>query len=160
MSWNWVQGGDSLYAALFSLSNCQVRIWPILIIFLKKGHATYITEAEEKTWSQKFILTPWNRVFLKASVTFPELRGTFQNWGPASVMMPLAIAAAEATCCRGFSKIEVRPSLLENYLASGYDQTMMPQTRKWKGTTFPKLRAGPHFWKKWPPLKVTGYFGA
>ena len=72
------------------------RIWSI---FLQKAHATYIALAEEKNWSPNIILTPSNRVVFKRSVTFLELRATFKNWGPASVMKPLASAAAGATCC-------------------------------------------------------------
>ena len=156
MSWNWVQGGDSLYAALFSLSNCQVRIWPILIIFLKKGHATYITEAEEKTWSQKFILTPWNRVFLKASVTFPELRGTFQNWGPASVMKPPAIA--HQLVSKSLIKEEAFPKLkapLNSGKLAGIRLGSNKGARDEETTRnyFSKIEGRPSILEKWPPWK-------
>ena len=99
MGWNWVQGGDTLYVAVFSLSSCHGHIWQNLVNFLQKAHATYIALAEEKNWSPNIILTPSNRVVFKRGVTFLELRATFKNWGPASVMKPLASAAAGATCC-------------------------------------------------------------
>ena len=50
------------------------------IFLLQKVHATCIAEAKEKNWGPKFILTPSNRVVLKAHVTFPESRGLFSKF--------------------------------------------------------------------------------
>ena len=49
--WDWVQGGDPIYAAVFSLSSCHGHIWPNLVnFFLQKAHATYIDDAgKDKT---------------------------------------------------------------------------------------------------------------
>ena len=70
--WDWVQGGEPLYAAAFSLSSCHSHIWPIFVnFFLQKAHATYIDEAEK---DQK--INPSNQVVFKDNFTF---QGTFSK---------------------------------------------------------------------------------
>ena len=64
----WVQGGDPQYVAVFSLSNCHNHVWPILVNFFCKKRMPHILP---RRWKQ--------------------------DWGPVSVMKPLAIAAARAT---------------------------------------------------------------
>ena len=61
MSWDWVQVGDPQDVAVFSLSSCHNHIWPILVNFLQKAHATYFAEAEEQNSGPNIILTPLNR---------------------------------------------------------------------------------------------------
>ena len=42
MYWDWVQGGDPLYAAVFSLSSWHGHIWPMLVIFFCKKRIPHI----------------------------------------------------------------------------------------------------------------------
>ena len=42
MGWNRVQGGDTLYVAVFSLSSCHGHIWPIFVNFLCKKRMPHI----------------------------------------------------------------------------------------------------------------------
>ena len=91
--WIWVQSGDPLYAAVFSLSSCHGHICPILVIFLQKAHI-HCWSREEKLWS-KFYFNPLIMDGFKGGATFPELKSNFHNWGAASVMMSTTIAAAK-----------------------------------------------------------------
>ena len=57
--WDWVQGGDPLYAAVKCLSDRRGQIWRIFFNFF----------------------APSNGPFFRCTNTFPELRGPSQNWG-------------------------------------------------------------------------------
>ena len=99
MSWDLVQGGDPLHAAVLSLS--------YLANFgqffrLQKVHATCIAEVDEKNWGPELILTPSKRVFFKGGDTFPELSSPTHQLG----LKPPYDK-------RGFSKIEGSPSILK-----------------------------------------------
>ena len=61
--------------------------------FLKKMLDIHIDEAGEKNWGPNIILTPQLLWFLRVVALFQNWF-FFQNWGPASLLKPLAIAAA------------------------------------------------------------------
>ena len=97
MSWDWEQCGDSLYAAVFSLSSCHGHICPILIKLFAKSACRINCRSGGKKLGSEIYFNPSNREVFKGS--FPELKGTFQNWEPASATKPLVIAAADD--CQG-----------------------------------------------------------
>ena len=120
-----------------------------LSIFVAKSAChIYIAEAEGKNWGPNITLTLLNRVVFKGDVTFSELRATFQNWSPASVMKPLAIAAAGATCFWGFSSWHTA-IIKRRFNRQGNDKELLFQ-----------MECRVSILEKRPPLKVTGYFRA
>ena len=48
MSWEWVQGGDPIYVAVFSLSSCHGHIWQNLVIFFCKKRIPHILPRQRK----------------------------------------------------------------------------------------------------------------
>ena len=77
--WDWVQGGNPLYAAVKCLSGCQGHIWQKKSFIMQKEHGTPNSWPEIFFRGPKKILSPPNWLFFGSSVTFPELRDHFQN---------------------------------------------------------------------------------
>ena len=101
MSWDWVQGGDPLYAAVFSLSSCHGHIWPIWVNFFCKKRMTHILPRwRDKIGVQILFQPPQIGWFLRAL-------SLFKNWGSFS-----KIGRGIFLQIKGQpSKLEKRPSL-------------------------------------------------
>ena len=74
--WDWVQGGNPLYAAVKCLSDRRGQIWRIFFHFFCKKHMSH----PFPWWNffcgvQKKILPPQMGHFLGGTDTFPKLRG-------------------------------------------------------------------------------------
>ena len=94
MNWDWVQGGDPLYAAVFSLSSCHSQFGHFF--FAKSAGHIYYQSRRKKIGVQILFWPPQIGWFLRAMSLSQNWGSFFQNWGPASVMKPLAFAAAGA----------------------------------------------------------------
>ena len=78
MGWNWVQGGDTLYVAVFSLSSCHGHIWQNLVNFFAKSACHIYCRGGGEKLGSKYHSNPQNRVFFLWVVSL------CQNWGPLS----------------------------------------------------------------------------
>ena len=79
--WDWVQGGNPLYAAVKCLSDRRGQIWRIFLIFFCKKHMSHPFRWWNFFGGSKIFFTPSNGPFLGGTDTFQELRGPSQNWG-------------------------------------------------------------------------------
>ena len=80
--WDWVQGGNPLYAAVKCLSDCQGQIWRIFLIFFAKStcHIHFpggIFFGGSKTffYPLKWAIFWGHRHFPRIEGPFPKLRG-------------------------------------------------------------------------------------
>ena len=139
LSSDWVQGGDPLYTAVFSVSSCHCHICPILVIFCKKCMPRIL-----QSWSKKFGSKYYSNHL--------KLRVSFQNWGQSSVMKPHAIAAEAFPKLRGvpyFWKTSWHPAMIKRSCnRQGNDKKLLFQN--WGQV----LNSG----KKRPPLESNRLF--
>ena len=81
LCWDWVQGGNPLYAAVKCLSVSRGQIWQIFFIFFAKStwHIHFLTSLF--FGRAQIFFPPQNWPFFLGTTTFPKLRGFCQNWG-------------------------------------------------------------------------------
>ena len=134
LCWDWVQGGNPLYAAVKCLSVSRGQIWQIFFIFFAKS-----------TWHIHFLTSLF---FWACTNFFPPLKigrffwvpPLFQNWG--------AFAKIEGLGCERILVIllDQASCLLLTEGAFAKIEGPSPKLRGW---------AAPQCWKTAPPLTKT-----
>ena len=89
--WDWVQGGNPLYAAVKCLSGRRGQIWPIFFIFLQKAHGTPIPYMEFFWRGPQIFFAPSNRAFFRGTDPFQKLRAQAVRGARALLLLLMII---------------------------------------------------------------------